>query len=358
MSRNERWISVVLRVAPLLLFLWMVRDLLVPVALAALFALLLHPLQARMTRWWPRLAKPAPLMLTAGVIVLVVIPFALLVARVVVSVQSFLAGGLADVAERLQAFAARHFSGVAERLHLPVERLRGGAMDLAQHLAATIGNMVSGMAAGVPGLVIGLFLFVLSLFYFLRDGAAAVRWIWRLLPFAQRDTGELFESIRATVHGALVGQIATSAVQGSLTVAALYIFGVPGALLFGLIATLLSVVPLVGTTPVTIGAVIYLLSAGRVGAAIGMGIAAIVIGMSDNVVRPWVQSSGTRMHPLVTLLAIFGGIALLGWAGVFLGPVIAAMALWTVDLYAIDHDVPPRSSPERDGTPPEGADCP
>lgn len=39
---------------------------------------------------------------------------------------------------------------------------------------------------------------------------------------------------------------------------------------------------------------------------IGMGVAAIVIGVSDNVIRPWVQSVDTRMHPLVTLLALFG----------------------------------------------------
>jgi predicted PurR-regulated permease PerM len=136
------------------------------------------------------------------------------------------------------------------------------------------------------------------------------------------------------VHGAVVGQLATSAVQGGLTILALHLFDIPGALLFGTIATLLSILPMIGTTPVTLGATLYLLASGRMGAAAGMAITAVLIGLSDNVVRPYVQSTQTRMHPLLTLLSIFGGIELFGAAGVFLGPVIAAIAQWTLETYA------------------------
>ena len=143
----------------------------------------------------------------------------------------------------------------------------------------------------------------------------------------------------------IIGQLATSAVQGGLTTLALYLFDIPSALMFGIIATLLSVLPLIGTTPVTLGAAVYLLASGRPGAAAGMAVAAALIGLSDNVVRPWVQSTNAQMHPLLTLLAIFGGIELLGAAGVFLGPVIAAMAIWTIDLYAGSHWKRPSEAP-------------
>ena len=66
--------------------------------------------------------------------------------------------------------------------------------------------------------------------------------------------------------------------------------------------------PLEGEMPVTVGAAVYLYAAGRPAAAVGMLVAAVVIGVSDNLVRPWVQSARTKMHPLITLLAIFGGI--------------------------------------------------
>ena len=100
MERNDRWLSTALRVAPLLLFVWMVRSELVVIALGGLFALLLDPLKRRLARRSPRLGRQAPLLLTVGSIVLVVIPFVVIAARVVVSAQSFLGGGLNDIVGR------------------------------------------------------------------------------------------------------------------------------------------------------------------------------------------------------------------------------------------------------------------
>lgn len=340
MERNDRWLATALRLAPLILFFWMVRAQVVAIALGALFALLLDPLKRRLSRRSPRLQRQAPLLLTVGSIVLVVIPFVLIAARVVVSAQGFLAGGVPDVVGRLQDFVTQHFAGIAQRFDLPVDSLRNGAVNVAQRVGSAMAGFASGVASSLPGQIVELFLFVLALFYFLRDGAKLIRWLMRLSPFHMVDTDELFSSIRDTVHGAIFGQLATSLVQGGLTMIALYAFHIPGALMFGIIAMLLSVIPLVGTTPVTVGATIYLLASGRIGPAIGMAIAGVVIGVSDNVVRPWVQSSQTRMHPLVTLLSIFGGIEVIGASGVFLGPVIAAMAIWTIDLYTSEHKKP------------------
>jgi predicted PurR-regulated permease PerM len=88
---------------------------------------------------------------------------------------------------------------------------------------------------------------------------------------------------------------------------------------------------MIGTTPVTLGAAIYLFVIGRIGAGIGMCAAAVIVGLSDNVIRPWVQSSHGGMHPLIALLAIFGGLELFGAAGIFIGPVVAAIVLWAVN---------------------------
>jgi hypothetical protein len=98
MERNDRWLSTALRLAPL----------------------------RRLARRLPWLAQQAPVLLTVGSIFLMVIPFAFIAARVVVSAQSFLAGGLVDIVGRLQTFATEHFAGLAERLNLPVESRRRG----------------------------------------------------------------------------------------------------------------------------------------------------------------------------------------------------------------------------------------
>ncbi|MEO7327908.1 MAG: AI-2E family transporter [Minicystis sp.] len=334
MDQNDRWLSITLRAALVGLFLWMIRGLLVPIGLGALFALILYPLERRLAPRLRKLRAQAPLIITVGAIVLVVIPFALIAARVVLSINDFLSRDLTEVLNRVQSFADRYAAGIGERLHVNGASLRTGVGTVLQRLGTSIAGLAGGFAAALPGQILDVFLFSLALYYFLRDGAQLKGRIARLAPFPEHETQELFTSIHDTVRGAILGQLATSAVQGALTIAALYFFHVPGALLFGVIATLLSIIPMVGTAPVTAGAGLYLLASGRPGAAGGMLAAALIIGVSDNVVRPWMQGSQTKMHPLVTLLGIFGGLELLGAAGVFLGPVIAAMAVWAFDTYA------------------------
>lgn len=353
MERNDRRLSIALRGALLLAFFWMVRDELVPLALGGLFALLLAPVHRKLQARLGTRARHASLILTVAVVFGVVIPFVLVAARVVVSINDFLARGLPDVVAKLQTFWTDYLAGVADRLPFPVTSLRDSATSLAQKLGGTVAATAGGFATALPGQVVALFLFVLSLYYFLRDGAALVRWLMQLLPFEEKETEKLFASIKETVHGSIFGQLATSAVQGGLTMLALWILKVPGVLLFGILAMLLSVLPMVGTTPVTVGATIYLFAAGKPWQALSMGIAAVVIGVSDNVVRPWVQSARTQMHPLVTLAAIFGGLDVFGAAGVFIGPVIAAMAIWTLEFFARLHkDREAREVPEpTDGEP-------
>jgi len=73
---------------------------------------------------------------------------------------------------------------------------------------------------------------------------------------------------------------------------------------------------------------------GRVGAAIGLAIwGAVVIGLVDNILRPILISGRTQMHPLLTFLAVLGGIQAFGMLGLFLGPVLMALVTGVLDVY-------------------------
>ncbi len=337
---QDRRLSMVLRTGLLVLFFWMVRGILVPIALGGLFALLLSPLLGRLAGRMGRARGLAPVVVTASMLVLVVIPFVFIVIEAVRSINQFLARDWTVTFSRVQLFFTEGLYFRGRTIHIGGGDLQSLIQDVGQRAATVVATAVTGFASAVPSLILTLFMFAVALYYFLLDGESLVKWLFRQSPFPDSQTHELFASVRETVNGAILGIIATSLVQGGLTFLALKIFSVPNAFLLGVLAMLLSVIPLVGTTPVTVGSTIYLMIIGRVGAGVGMAISAVVIGLSDNIVRPWVQSSQTRMHPLVVLLGIFGGLEMFGAVGVFLGPVIAAMAVWTVDTYAKLH--PPR----------------
>jgi predicted PurR-regulated permease PerM len=333
-KRPDRWLAITLRALFLGLFVWMVRSLIIPIFLGALVALLLYPLQRKLAPKLGKVGRFTPAILTVGAIILLIIPFVLFGIKAIVTLSDFLAKDWNATAEKVQHFITENTGGIAERLHINVDSLRANAGNVAKNVAGGAAGWLGNLAKGLPTGIIDVFLFILALFFCLRDGRSVTSFMLKLSPFPREDTEELFASIRETVNGAILGMVVTAGVQGALTMLALFIFGIPGAFLLGIVATVLAIIPMIGTTPVTVGAAIYLFATGRIGAGIGMSVAAAVVGLSDNVVRPWVQSSRGEMHPLLVLLAIFGGLEAFGTAGIFVGPVIAAMALWIVDAYA------------------------
>lgn len=311
----------------------MVRTLLIPVVLGALFALILFPLQKKLTQKLGRAAPYAPAIVTSGAVVLVVIPLVLIGIKAISSINQFVAKDWSAVMGQVQGWLNRRTAPYLERFHISADSVQEGVESLATNVGRAIAAWFGGFATTLPGHFVGVFLFTIALYYFLRDGRSLSRLLLKFAPFPHHDTEELFASITGTVNGAILGVLVTAVIQGALTMGSLYIFRVPGAFLLGTMATIFAVIPMVGTTPVTIGAAIYLFVTGRLGAGIGMLVMAAVIGVSDNVVRPWVQSSQTTMHPLLALLSIFGGLEVFGAAGIFIGPVLAAIAVWVVDTY-------------------------
>ncbi|WP_437545871.1 AI-2E family transporter [Sorangium sp. So ce367] len=333
--QSDRWLSFALRAGLIALFFWMVKGLLVPVLLGGLVALLVSPLQRRLAPRLGRFRQFAPAISTAGVIILVCIPLAVIIIEASASISRFFARDWSNTIERVEGLLNDgRITALLNRAGLSGDDVRTYVSNLFERVGSSIAGFAGGMVAAVPQTIVDAFLFVVGLYYLLRDGGLLLRWLLTQSPFRNEETDVLFTSIQDTVHGAVLGLLATAAVQGTLTTIALFACKVPGAFLFGLLATLLSLVPMIGTTPVTLGAAIYLFVTGRIGAGIGMCAAAVLIGLSDNVIRPWVQSSHGGMHPLIALLAIFGGLELFGAAGIFIGPVVAAIVLWAVDTRA------------------------
>ena len=333
-----RRLSSLIIAASVLLFAWMVRGIALPVLVSGLFAILLHPLLTRLEARLGKRAALAPLLVTAGSILLVFLPLAFVVFMAIRSVIDFFSSGFDQKILLVSDWVVRQLTrlgGLLERVGLEnsPEKLKETLVTSTQAGGNKLAEVLGGLASATPQLVIASFLFVVGLYFFLRDGRALVARLAALLPFSAPDIDALFASVHASVKGAVLGSAATGAVQAGLCILMLFILGVPGPFVWGTFAFVLSFIPLFGTAPVTAGATLYLFAAGHPVSGIVMGATGVLIGLSDNIVRPWAQGSQDNMHPLVALLAIFGGLEAFGFAGVFIGPVVAACALWGLDVY-------------------------
>lgn len=339
MTLREQGVASGLALAVLAAFCWMVGPVVTPVLLAALFAMVLAPPTARLAIRLGRRARLAPAIVTLGALVVVLVPAGLVGVWTLVELRAVESSGFAGAVKALTGAlirAAQRLGGGLSSVGVDMSTasLRGTLEDGVQGLLGRLGGYAGGVLASLPDLLVGVFLFVIALYFWLRDGQAALQALARALPFPDEETALLFRGVRDAARGVLVGQLLSGAVQTGLTLAFLFALQVPGAFLWGILAFVLSFVPLFGTAPVTLGAVAYLFTSGRQGAALVMLAGVVLIGASDNLVRPLVASGSGNLHPLLAMLAIFGGLAALGASGIFFGPVLAALAVWALGYQA------------------------
>ncbi len=195
----------------------------------------------------------------------------------------------------------------------------------------------SSLLSNVAGFVVAFFVLLLTLFYLLRDGTKIKQFFMDITPIATAQENELTDKIVLAVNGVVKGSFLTALTQGAMATIGFVIFGVPEPILWGLFTVLAALVPTVGTALSLVPAVIYLLVTGHTGNAIGLAIwGAVGVGMIDNVLGPKLVGSRTKLHPLLVLLSVLGGIQLFGFLGFLIGPIIMAIFVALVDIYRSD----------------------
>lgn len=189
---------------------------------------------------------------------------------------------------------------------------------------------LAGALAGIgTELALGLLVFFGAAYALLVDGPAAWTWTLRHAPIDPRGLERLRAAFHETGRGLFVGIGLTGVVQAAMATIAYVALGIPRAFVLGLVTLLASVVPTVGTALVWLPISIALAIAGRTTAALTLAmVGVLVVSSIDNVLRPVLTRWGhLELHTFVLLIAMLGGLALLGTSGIFLGPLIARLAV-------------------------------
>ena len=136
--------------------------------------------------------------------------------------------------------------------------------------------------------------------------------------------------ISASVNGVLV----IPAIQGALGALAFFALGVPSALVWGVVMTFLSLIPMAGAFIVWVPAALFLVATGHLTKAIILAAwGALVIGTVDNFLRPKLVGEKTKLHELFIFFSVIGGLKVFGVLGIVLGPVVLAVTLALLDVF-------------------------
>lgn len=311
---------------------WITRPFLKSIITALLLAIVYYPIHLRWSRAF-RSPDVAALATTVTVMVTLVVPFVLLGVAVEMelaelyrqlSAQSAQDGGwgpwLSHTSEEFSDWVRSYVDVPPFDLKaILLEQLRRASRSVVDDAAILLGDLVTFIIDGV----ISFF----TLFFIFRDGQEIYTRIEGVVPLRPGQVERLRIEIGRTVTASVYGGLAVAAVQGSLTGLAFFGLGLPSPVVWGMAAAFLSFVPLVGPALVWVPGVVILIVSGHwLKGLILLAWGAGVVGLADNFVRPYVISGQVRFYPLAIFIALLGGTQAFGLLGLFIGPIVLAVA--------------------------------
>src|SRR3989344_6034906 len=195
-------------------------------------------------------------------------------------------------------------------------------------------NSLSDFAFHIPQRAVRTVMFLFATFYFLYDGKAIVGKIKDILPLKDKHKEGLITRLKEGMYAATYGLIVVSVIQGIIATIGLVIFKVPSPLLWGVVSFFLILLPIVGAAMVWLPAAIYKIALGDLFNGIGLIIyGTLVLSSMDYILKPKLIGAKARIHPLIIILGVFGGLALFGFTGVIIGPVLLMIAKVFLEVY-------------------------
>jgi predicted PurR-regulated permease PerM len=150
-----------------------------------------------------------------------------------------------------------------------------------------------------------------------------------VIRFARRLAGRRGEEVAIlaakSVRGVALGVVVTAVVQSTLGGIGLAVAGVPAATLLAAVMFMLCLAQL-GPMLVLIPAVIWLFWSGHTAWGIVLAVWAVPVVGLDNFLRPVLIKKGADLPLLLIFAGVIGGLMALGIIGIFIGPVVLAVA--------------------------------
>jgi predicted PurR-regulated permease PerM len=322
-------------------FFRVMAQFMVPLFLACVLLVMFQPLHRWILRKLPKYRRIAALLTTFSIVLVVLVPTALLGWNAFLECQKLVQQpeGTEQVAwsDRVEQFGATLSEKLYEWTGYQVD-VKDQLANSAEQIGGWLGSWLLSGVQTVLGVLIGLAIMVIALYYFFSDGPALIRGLMQLSPLDKQYELELLLKF-GEISRAVVLAIVLSAVVQGLAASIGFYFALPAEAPIFLLTALtmvLAIVPFIGAAGVWVPVCLYIALHGVGGdgqsadggswpLAIGLGVyCAVIVSGLDNVIKPLVLHGQSNLHPLLALLSILGGVTVLGPVGILVGPMLVS----------------------------------
>ncbi len=192
------------------------------------------------------------------------------------------------------------------------------------------------LVKGTTSFVVSLFIIIVTMFFFFVDGKKMMERLMYLSPLPNAYDREIFQKFRAVSYTTILSTFVTAGAQGVIGAIGFAIVGFP-AFLAGVVVALLSLLPYLGSMIFYVPVGLYYLMVGKIWQGIFVLLwGAVIIGNVDNIIRAYMIKGKAQVNPIFVVFSILGGIALFGFWGVVLGPLVISIAVTIFHIYEIE----------------------
>jgi len=332
----QRTVALVLAIVILGLAFLIIRPFIVAILTAAALSYIFYPVYKYIVKnivpeFLPQ--ETAGSMITCAIIILLV----LIPAVFITSVVTYeLRGGYVYLQQFLKSpgWIITNFPQNLTRIIGGPEQLQGIVGDIIGQLIDWLQNVLK----SIPNLLLNIFITIFSTYYFLKLGREIYNFLKGLVPLPEKRHEQILSRFDDLSRGMIMGQIVVGAVQGLLAWAGFLFLGVPNPALWGFLTALISIIPLLGAVLVWLPIDIYLFAIGYTTGDYWRAIALLVYGTFvvstiDNILKPKIVGQRAKIHPLVILFGILGGIQLFGIPGILIGPLVLTLFDLVIEIY-------------------------
>jgi predicted PurR-regulated permease PerM len=322
------------------LFYHLIIPFFVPICWAAVFVILFHPLYVKLCKK-VKSRGLASLIMCLFIVILIIGPvtylFAALVQEAADAVAKVNAMYRAGEFDEMLAIDLPFLDMVKDKLSQYYDLSKINLDQLIKDSIDKVGGVIFSQTTWlIANGTKAIFYFILMLFtmyYFFRDGELIIHKMKRLMPISTERVDSTFNRLRDVIQATMYGGVIVALIQGLLGGILFAIVGIPSAVFWGAIMALLSIIPFLGAFVIYVPAGIILLIGGSyIKGIIVIAIGTVVISQIDNLIRPYLISGRTSIHPLMLFFSLMGGIAMFGLLGVVLGPLVAAVFVTLLDV--------------------------
>jgi predicted PurR-regulated permease PerM len=331
----------VLLIASLLVVGYVAWPIATALLIAAVLAVVLAPVQERLSRWLRGRRAVA-----AGILVLAVL---FLLVGPLLGLTTVLVKEAADGVRFIQdTVRGQGVAGLVEKLPPPLDAYARNGLEslgdlgqLAQkHVIEQGPRAASAVAAALKAtgaLVFDLAMMLIALFFLLMRGSDLIAWVDSVSPLAPAQTRQLVAEFRKVSYAVIVATVATAAVQAAVAGIGYVIAGVPHPMFFTALTFFVALIPAIGAAGVCLFAAVIEVATGHPYMALFLAVwGIVVVGLIDNIVKPFLIKGDLEMGGAVVFFALIGGIAAFGMVGLLVGPLAVATFLTLLRMYRRD----------------------